>query len=133
LITDIVTKNLSGDRTDVNLSKELSEKFNEKLAGQGYENKSESHLFSMFAARLRKYWSLTSEHSLVDFTIVVGGSVNWPLSSKTVEFQTPRELQPLLDRFKGYYNNEHTSVPVTPAAKPNEHAKFLLLGTVVVS
>jgi hypothetical protein len=44
---------------------------------------------------------------IVDFSVIVGGSVNWPLASKAVDFQVPRELQPMLDRFKGYYNNSH--------------------------
>ncbi|KAH8081415.1 Cullin-domain-containing protein [Filobasidium floriforme] len=84
---DYVTK-LQKMLTDVSLSKELTESFNEKMANNGHDDK-------------------------VDFSVIVGGSVNWPLASKAVDFQVPRELQPMLDRFKGYYNNSHSGRALT--------------------
>ncbi|KAJ9116957.1 hypothetical protein QFC22_004615 [Naganishia vaughanmartiniae] len=49
----------------------------------------------------------------IDFSIIVGGTVNWPLNAQQTEFAIPKQLAPIYERFKGFYTTNHSGRKLT--------------------
>ncbi|KAJ9113817.1 hypothetical protein QFC19_000010 [Naganishia cerealis] len=49
----------------------------------------------------------------IDFSIIVGGTVNWPLNPQQTEFNIPKQLAPIYERFKGFYTTNHSGRKLT--------------------
>jgi len=82
------TNKLSRMFQDVNLSREVTEKFKEKERNSGQSDD-------------------------VDFSIMVLGTNFWPLAPQTTDFSVPREIQGVYDRFTKYYNDVHSGRKLT--------------------
>nr|KIR44787.1 Cullin 1 [Cryptococcus bacillisporus CA1280] len=76
------TNKLSKMFTDVNLSKDLMERFNEREREKGVA-------------------------SDIDFQPLVLGSNSWPLHPQQTDFAIPREIQALYDRFNAFHGEVH--------------------------
>lgn len=74
--------------TDVNLSNDLTDNFKEKMRA-------------------------SESSSDVDFSIIVGGTNNWPLQPQQTDYAIPRAILPTYERFKGFYANNHTGRKLT--------------------
>ncbi|GHJ86386.1 hypothetical protein NliqN6_2788 [Naganishia liquefaciens] len=49
----------------------------------------------------------------IDFSIIVGSTVNWPLNPQQTEFSIPKQLAPIYERFKGFYTTNHSGRKLT--------------------
>jgi cullin 1 len=82
------TNKLTRMFSDVNLSREVTEKFKEK---ERRDNQTDD----------------------VDFSIMVLGTNFWPLAPQNTDFSVPREIQGVYDRFTKYYNDVHSGRKLT--------------------
>ncbi|WWD18765.1 hypothetical protein CI109_103220 [Kwoniella shandongensis] len=82
------TNKLSRMFTDVNLSRDLAERFKEKERQQGISND-------------------------IDFQPLVLGTNFWPLAPQQTDFSIPREIQSTYDRFTSFHNEVHQGRKLT--------------------
>lgn len=68
--------------TDMSISKDLNEEFKEKM-------------------------KVSHDQDSIDFSILVLGSGQWPLSAPTSGFNYPADLLSAYERFSGYYQSKH--------------------------
>ena len=76
--------------TDINISRELTSSFNERI-NQTHE----------------------ADDLDVDFDVKVLGTNFWPLNPLDTQFKIPNELMPTFERFNKYYNNQHSGRKLT--------------------
>ncbi|TIB37625.1 hypothetical protein E3P86_02110 [Wallemia ichthyophaga] len=76
--------------TDISISKELTNSFNERMT--------QTHDASELA---------------VDFVVKVLATNFWPMNPPNTQFNMPAELQPTYERFNKYYNSQHSGRKLT--------------------
>ncbi|KAI5452672.1 ubiquitin ligase (cullin) of SCF [Naganishia albida] len=58
-----------------------------------------------FKERMRQGGDIASD---IDFSIIVGSTVNWPITAQQTEFAIPKQLSSIYERFKGFYTTNHS-------------------------
>ncbi|RSH81909.1 uncharacterized protein EHS24_008106 [Apiotrichum porosum] len=82
------TNKLTRMFSDVNVSRDVTEKFKEKDRRDGQSED-------------------------IDFTVMVLGTNFWPLAPQQTDFSIPREIAPLHERFTKFYNDVHSGRKLT--------------------
>lgn len=89
--------------TDVTLSKETTADFKERMRQAGDNVQDSESIIGCENIGL-----IIFSFPPVDFSIIVGSTVNWPLNSQQTEFSIPKQLAPIYERFKGFYTTNHS-------------------------